>query len=350
MAETTIETAAPARNGSAVATRPQPMVVGGAVHAIYPKTSDEVTRLARAAVLAGTFKAAVARRRRQEGELDEAAVAEERETAIHQATVVILKGLEIGLPPMAALENIAVINGRTCVWGAGIPMLLWRNGFEIDEEFEGSEEDGTLTAVCTITRPNGKTIKRKFSIRDAVRAKLWDTREKVKRKGSSGWFEVENDSPWFRFAPRMLQMRARGFCARDGASDVLGGLYVVEEMQDEERAALAARELLNSAPQEQQQQQPTGPRRGETVAFDPFAEEAQVVQQAAPAAAAAPVEAEATQDPPLADPQSVVDKIISDLAEVSIDERPEVLQGHADMIERLPREFRSKIYDWIEEH
>jgi len=35
----------------------------------------------------------------------------------------------------------------------------------------------------------------------------------------------------------MLQMRARGFAARDGAADVLMGLYLREEIEDEEATA-----------------------------------------------------------------------------------------------------------------
>lgn len=54
-----------------------------------------------------------------------------------------------------------------------------------------------------------------FSVADAKTAGLW---------GKQG--------PWKQFPDRMLQMRARGFAARDGAADVLGGLYLREEVDE----------------------------------------------------------------------------------------------------------------------
>ena len=37
--------------------------------------------------------------------------------------VAIQMGLELGLPPMQALQNIAVINGRPSIWGDALPAL-----------------------------------------------------------------------------------------------------------------------------------------------------------------------------------------------------------------------------------
>jgi len=132
-----------------------------------------------------------------------------------QATMAIMKGMETGIPPMQALENITIINGRSCIWGDLVPALLWSNGFDIDEHFENEDDDEKLVAICTVTRPNGKKITRKFSAADAKEAKLL---------GKGG--------PWTSFRKRMHQMRARGFASRDGAADVLKGLYIREEIED----------------------------------------------------------------------------------------------------------------------
>jgi len=42
--------------------------------------------------------------------------------------VAIQMGDEVGLQPMQALQNIAVINGRPCIWGDAMPALVWNSG------------------------------------------------------------------------------------------------------------------------------------------------------------------------------------------------------------------------------
>lgn len=145
-------------------------------------------------------------------------------------TVVLLKGLEIGLPPMAALECIGVINNKACLHSDGIPALLWARGFKIREWYEG--EGDKLTAKCAITRPDSTEVTGEYSVQEAKQARLWDTREKVKREIRGEWKEVPNDSPWFKHPRRMLKMRARGWTARDCASDVLKGIPLFEEQAD----------------------------------------------------------------------------------------------------------------------
>jgi hypothetical protein len=121
----------------------------------------------------------------------------------------MLHGMEIGLPPMTALNKIAVVNGRPTVWGDAVPALLWSRGFKLDETVTDN------IATCTVIRPDGFKITRTFSETDARKAGLW---------GKAG--------PWQQYPSRMLQMRARGLAARDGAADALAGMYLAEEAED----------------------------------------------------------------------------------------------------------------------
>ena len=161
--------------------------------------------------------------------------AESKEKALAQATMAVLQGLELGIPPMQAVQQIGIIGGRCTVWGDLVPAMIWRAGHKIREWIEGDGD--ARVAWCEITRgDNREVIKRKFSVDDAKRAGLWDARAKVKRKDEAGaWYEEDNDNPWYRYQERMLQMRARGFCARDGVPDVLHGLYIREEIEEERR-------------------------------------------------------------------------------------------------------------------
>jgi hypothetical protein len=124
-----------------------------------------------------------------------------------------MHGAEIGLPPMQAIQRIAVVNGRPTIWGDAIPALLLSRGFKLNEFIDGTGEK--RKAVCELTRPDGADLTRWFSVDDAKQAGLW---------GKIG--------PWKQYPDRMLQMRARGYAARDGAADVLAGLYISEEVQD----------------------------------------------------------------------------------------------------------------------
>jgi hypothetical protein len=174
---------------------------GAPIRAIVPTDFDQVTRFAKMAVMAGMFK--------------ESKDADENK-AIAQATMAVLQGMECGIPPMQAVQQIAVINGRCTIWGDLIPALVWRAGHKIKEWLEGDGDQ--RVAWCEITRgDNGEIVKRSFSVKQAIKAGLW------------------GKDIWKKYDDRMLQMRARGFCARDAVPDVLRGLYMREELEHEQR-------------------------------------------------------------------------------------------------------------------
>jgi hypothetical protein len=125
-------------------------------------------------------------------------------------------GQEIGLAPMQALQNIAVINGKPSVYGDAMMALVQASPqCEGIEEFLESEGTVNPVAVCVAHRKGRKPVTAKFSVEDAKRAGLW---------GKGG--------PWQAYPKRMLQMRARGFALRDQFADVLKGLLTIEEAWD----------------------------------------------------------------------------------------------------------------------
>jgi len=140
--------------------------------------------------------------------------------------VAVQLGLELGLPPMQAIQNIAVINGRPTVWGNAALGICRSTGLleDIDEHAEGKPYEDDFAWVCTITRRGQATpVERRFSVADAKRAGLWAKR---------GY--QNKPTPWVLYPDRMLQMRARGFALRDAFSDALCGLNIAEEFQGHE--------------------------------------------------------------------------------------------------------------------
>jgi hypothetical protein len=124
-------------------------------------------------------------------------------------------GREVGLGPLQALQNIAVINGRPSIWGDSA-MALVRAHPDCASIQEGVDGEGDARhGWCEVTRRGEQPQRRTFAVSDAKRAGLW---------GKSG--------PWTQYPDRMLQMRARGFAIRDVFPDALRGLITGEEAQD----------------------------------------------------------------------------------------------------------------------
>lgn len=124
-------------------------------------------------------------------------------------------GMELGLAPLQAMQNIAVINGRPSLWGdAMIGLVRGSDVCEyVKETVEGEGEQ--MIAVCRAKRKGQDEEVRTFSVDDAKLAGLW---------GKVG--------PWKQYPKRMLQLRARGFAIRDTFADVLKGMDSAEEQRD----------------------------------------------------------------------------------------------------------------------
>lgn len=123
-------------------------------------------------------------------------------------------GMEVGLAPMQAIQNIAVINGRPTVWGdAAIALVLASAVCEyVREEWDEKTQTWTCRGKRKDDAEEGIST---FSMADAQKAGL-----------------TKKEGPWAYYPKRMIQMRARAFCLRDKFADVLKGLTVREEVMD----------------------------------------------------------------------------------------------------------------------
>lgn len=151
------------------------------------------------------------------------------------AAIAIQYGMEIGIPPMRAMQSIAVINGRPTLWGdtmlglcIGHPSF---DGKQFKEWFEGKPLTDEWTACCQVCRIGREPVVSRFSVVDAKRASLW---------GKAG--------PWQQYPQRMLKLRARAWALRDEFCDVLGGFGMAEEMQDVREVTAEVIESKPAAP------------------------------------------------------------------------------------------------------
>jgi len=141
--------------------------------------------------------------------------------------IAIQMGAEIGLSPMASIQNIAVINGRPSLWGDAMLALVVSHP-DCEDVIE-SFDDKNGIATCTVKRKGRQPVVRTFSAEDAKRAGLM---------GKAG--------PWSQYPKRMMAMRARAFALRDSFPDAMRGLSVAEEAQD----------IINATPEWTEKQPP----------------------------------------------------------------------------------------------
>jgi len=129
--------------------------------------------------------------------------------------IAIQMGAELGLSPIQAVQNIAVINGRPSIWGDAMLAIVQSHA-----DFAGIKESSDAnSATCTVKRSikgNVCEFTQTFTMQDAQVAGL---------KGGN---------VWAKYPRRMMQMRARGFCLRDAFADALKGLNMAEEVIDYE--------------------------------------------------------------------------------------------------------------------
>ncbi|WP_413936940.1 hypothetical protein [Nitrospira sp. BLG_1] len=131
--------------------------------------------------------------------------------------VAIQYGAEIGLLPMQAVQSIAVINGRPCLWGdAPLSLCMASPVFDHsrhDEKAVGTPGSDKYGWECTFARVGGKPKVSTFTVGDAKKAGLWT-----------------KAGPWTQYPDRMLLCRARAFGLRNTFPDIIKGMGIREEI------------------------------------------------------------------------------------------------------------------------
>lgn len=131
--------------------------------------------------------------------------------------VAMAMGYQLGFPVEQSLQDIAVINGRPCLWGDGLLSLALNHPECHSITEEPIIKNGVVFGfLCTVVRNGHEPHQQQFTMADAERAGL------LKKQG-----------PWQQFPARMLQMRARSYAIRDKFADALRGLRIAEIEEDD---------------------------------------------------------------------------------------------------------------------
>lgn len=134
--------------------------------------------------------------------------------------VACIKGMDLGLKPLQALECIAVINGKTSLYGDAY-LAIARGTGQLENYKEAVEGEGDkMKAIVTVKRRGEEANTSEYSASDAKTANLW---------GKSG--------PWSLHPKRMLIMKARNYALRAAFADkFLGMEYSAEELLEVEES------------------------------------------------------------------------------------------------------------------
>lgn len=131
--------------------------------------------------------------------------------------VAMAMGYQLGFPVEQSLQDVAVINGRPCLWGDGLLSLVL-NHPECKSIKEEPIYNGQVVIgyICTVIRKGHEPHSKSFTMQDAERAGL-----------------LKKGGVWSAYPERMLQMRARSLALRDKFADALRGLRIAEIENDD---------------------------------------------------------------------------------------------------------------------
>lgn len=125
-------------------------------------------------------------------------------------------GYQVGMSPEQAMQCIAVINGKPCMWGDEMLALCMAHKDFVDIIEEPMLKDHAIIGyTCTVKRRNRADKVNIFTLEMAKKAGL-----------------LAKGGVWNQYPDRMLKLRARGFSLRDAFPDALKGIKSREEVED----------------------------------------------------------------------------------------------------------------------
>lgn len=130
-----------------------------------------------------------------------------------EAIYIMLLGRELGLSPLAALQNINLISGKPVVSGQALLGIMRQRGLEVEVPDPASVTDA---AVVRVRRPGRDWVSYSYTREMARKAEL------LNKPGNM----------WNKYPAEMLIWRAVSTASRMAASDLMLGLYTVEEIDE----------------------------------------------------------------------------------------------------------------------
>lgn len=208
---------------------------------------------------------------------------------VESSVVAMIHGARLGLDPLAAVQGIAVVNGRPTLWGDQLAAAVKGSsvfGGERVEYFGTGDDAGCRVTVWRKGDEANPTVET-FTVRDANRAGLW---------GKPG--------PWKQYPRQMLFNRARAFAYRHAFPDALMGMRFREEEEDAAPVDVTPAPAIKPVPADEA---PKPPRRSKLrAALD--IPDAEIVPEPPPERVFAPAGEETPPETPVDAPSNAQDE------------------------------------------
>jgi hypothetical protein len=156
----------------------------------------------------------------------------DKKLTVEQILCIIQYGDELGIGPMASLKGITYKGTTPTVDGDLALGLVRKSG--LCEYIEEWFENGTAYFKGK-RKDQAKPIERQFSHEDAKKANLI---------GKSG--------PWREYETRMKRYRALGFGLRDGWPEVMQGIHITQEIEEDD---MLPQPTCDTPPREERREQ-----------------------------------------------------------------------------------------------
>lgn len=153
------------------------------------------------------------------------------------ALVIIQKGRELGLPPMAALSGISVIKGKPTASAELMLSLIYRD--HGDDAIRVVSTDASACVVRYKRRAWKQAQEFSFTIQDAEQA---------------GLTNGPNRDTWKKYGPAMLRARCISAVARMAFPDSIAGMYTPEELGGDPQVSADDVTTWHQTPQDAPQQ------------------------------------------------------------------------------------------------
>lgn len=131
--------------------------------------------------------------------------------------LIMLKGLELGISPMAAVDTINIISGKPVLDAKGMLALVKSSGLLEDIQIDSNNQ----RCIVTVKRFGNSEQIVSFTLEDAQRFQTYE-------RGS--WIPLANKGNWKSQPTVMLKWRAVTSAMREVFPDVISGLYTPEEL------------------------------------------------------------------------------------------------------------------------